>query len=90
MAEITNTDAIKAWSRAPQEIVANFGDEGDFTRRYLLNPVIFGLLGDVAGKTILDAGCGQGYLSRLLAKKGAVVTGLEPAEPWYAYAVQRE
>ena len=40
MAEITNADAIKAWSRASQEIVANFGDEGDFTRRYLLNPVI--------------------------------------------------
>lgn len=90
MAEITNLDAIKEWSSVSQETVESFGDEGDFTRRYLLNPVIFELLGDAAGKTILDAGCGQGYLSRLLAKKGALVTGIELSEPWYSYALKRE
>jgi len=88
--EFTNADAIKAWSRAPREIAEQFGDEGDFTRKHLLNPVIFALLGDVIGKVILDAGCGQGYLSRLLARKGAIVTGVEPAEPLYTYALQKE
>ncbi|HEY4382909.1 MAG TPA: class I SAM-dependent methyltransferase, partial [Ktedonobacteraceae bacterium] len=39
---------------------------------------------------ILDAGCGQGYLSRLLARKGAHVTGIEPSEAFYTYARQRE
>ncbi|HEU5231188.1 MAG TPA: class I SAM-dependent methyltransferase [Ktedonobacteraceae bacterium] len=90
MSEITNAEAIKQWSNAPQAFVENFGDEGDFTRRYLLNPVIFALLGDVTDKAILDAGCGQGYLSRLLARKGATVTGIEPAESWYRYAQQKE
>ena len=90
MAELTNSDNIKGWSSASPEVVASFGEEGDVTRRYLLNPVIFGLVGPVAGKTVLDAGCGQGYLSRLLAKKGAVVTGVEPSEPWYTYAAERE
>lgn len=90
MPEITNAEAIQQWSNVPQELVENFGDEGDFTRRYLLNPAIFALLGDVTGKTILDAGCGQGYLTRLLARKGAIVTGVEPAEKFYAYAVQKE
>ena len=90
MAELTNADAIEEWSRLPREIVEGFGDEGDFTRKYLLNPVIFDLLGDVTGKIILDAGCGQGYLSRLLARKGAIVTGVEPATVLFYYAVQKE
>ena len=52
--------------------------------------VIFELLGDVRGKLILDAGCGQGYLARLLASRGALVTGVEPASGFFAYAHQRE
>lgn len=90
MSDISNEETIKAWSQVPVELVENFGDEGDATRKYLLNPTIFALLGDVSGRTILDAGCGQGYLCRLLAQRGAVVTGVEPAEAWYAYAQQRE
>jgi 2-polyprenyl-3-methyl-5-hydroxy-6-metoxy-1,4-benzoquinol methylase len=90
MTEIKNADAIKAFSNAPRALIENFGDEGDITRKYLLNPVLFSLLGDVTGKTILDAGCGQGYLCRLLARKGAKVTGIEPAGPWFTYALQKE
>lgn len=90
MPELTNSDAINAWANMPRELVEQFGDEGDATRRYLLNPAIFQLLGDVTGKRILDAGCGQGYLSRKLAQRGAIVTGVEPARPWYACATQRE
>lgn len=90
MSEITNEDAINSWSQAPIEVIERFGDEGDFTRQYLLNQAIFACLGHVAGKCILDAGCGQGYLCRLLARKGAIVTGVEPAASFYHYATERE
>lgn len=90
MSEITNAEAIKAWSAVSREFVERFGEDGDFTRRELLNPVIFELLGDVRGKAILDAGCGQGYLARRLAQRGATLTGVEFAQPWYAYAAQKE
>jgi 2-polyprenyl-3-methyl-5-hydroxy-6-metoxy-1,4-benzoquinol methylase len=34
-------------------------------------------IGRPEGLTVLDAGCGEGYLSRILARKGAVVTGVD-------------
>ena len=35
------------------------------------------LAGDVAGRKVLDAGCGQAHLARLLARHRAAVVGVE-------------
>jgi 2-polyprenyl-3-methyl-5-hydroxy-6-metoxy-1,4-benzoquinol methylase len=37
------------------------------------------VVGDVSGLTVLDAGCGEGYLSRLLAQCGAQATAIDIA-----------
>ena len=34
-------------------------------------------LGDLTGREVLDAGCGEGFLARVLAARGARVTGLD-------------
>ncbi|OGI23537.1 MAG: hypothetical protein A3E91_00760 [Candidatus Moranbacteria bacterium RIFCSPHIGHO2_12_FULL_40_10] len=86
---ITNEDNIKKWSTVPHEELDDFGD-GDFSRIQMLNPAIFQLLGNVKDKKILDVGCGNGYLSRMLAKKGAIVVGVEPGDSMYQYAIKRE
>jgi 2-polyprenyl-3-methyl-5-hydroxy-6-metoxy-1,4-benzoquinol methylase len=39
------------------------------------------ILGDVSGLLTLDAGCGEGYVSRILARQGAWVTGIDIAAP---------
>jgi len=90
MTSITNDQNIQEWSSVPNEIIENFGDQGDFSRQHQLNPAILSLLGYVKGKKILDAGSGTGYLSRLLAKKEAHMTGIEPATNLYNYAVSQE
>jgi len=92
VSDYSNRDVIEAWSSAWSEPgrADAFGDEGDFGRRHLLNPTLFAMLGDVRGTRVLDAGCGQGYLCRLLARRGAIVTGIEPADGLYRYALRRE
>ena len=40
-------------------------------------PPFLQVLGDVSGLTALDAGCGEGYISRILAHRGATVTGID-------------
>jgi len=67
--KISNKGVIQSWSQISDEEIEAFGDDGDFFRQHLLNPELLKLLGNVSGKTILDAGCGTGYLSRILAKK---------------------
>jgi 2-polyprenyl-3-methyl-5-hydroxy-6-metoxy-1,4-benzoquinol methylase len=48
------------------------GRAGDPLLRRLLE-----LLGAVAGLRVLDAACGDGYLARALADRGAAVTGID-------------
>lgn len=42
-----------------------------------LLPGLLELLGDITGTLVLDAGCGDGYLARVLAARGAQVTGAD-------------
>jgi SAM-dependent methyltransferase len=49
----------------------------DKYRNELTDPAMLHAIGEPAGLEILDAGCGEGYLSRILAKKGANATGID-------------
>ncbi|MGW1678168.1 class I SAM-dependent methyltransferase [Saccharopolyspora sp. NPDC002376] len=76
-----NEAAIRRWSASAgrQALEATAADR-DFAKRHLINPVLLRLLGDVSGQRVLDAGCGNGYFSRMLSERGAHVVGVEPAE----------
>lgn len=87
---MSNSKNISAWDDYSQEDIDGFGEEGDLYRQYIINPAIFSEFKDVEGSRILDAGCGTGYLARMLANCGAQVTGLEPSKSLYQYCLQRE
>ncbi|WP_031468812.1 class I SAM-dependent methyltransferase [Sciscionella sediminilitoris] len=91
MTEWTNEAAIRRWDSAnTRRYMAATAEDGDFAKRHLVNPVLLRLLGDVSGSRILDAGCGNGYFSRMLADRGAQVVGIEPADSLFAFARDTE
>ncbi len=66
------------------------GDEGDLWHRTLINPTLLSVVGKVAGAQVLDLACGNGALSRTLARSGAHVVGADMAPTFVARARQRE
>lgn len=72
-----NKEAIKRWDEYADEMSKAYSRDGDLNRKHLLNPAIFSLIDNIKNKKILDAGCGEGYLSRLLAERGASVVGVD-------------
>lgn len=53
-------------------------------------PHLLDLLGDVSDWVVLDAGCGEGYLARILAARGARVTGIDLSPRLIALARARD
>ena len=78
----------RSWDDKAAEWNAHVGAEGDANRRFNSDPVLWRLLGDVAGLTVLDAGCGTGYLSVKLAQAGATVIGVDYSPGMVAVAAE--
>jgi SAM-dependent methyltransferase len=55
------------WQRQKPKIQSDF----------LVRPYIVKLIDDIRGKLILDAGCGEGYVSRMMARRGGRVIGVD-------------
>jgi ubiquinone/menaquinone biosynthesis C-methylase UbiE len=62
----------------------------DGYRELINNPSIFEMIGTVAGKDILDAGCGEGHNTRKLAQMGARVTGIDISSRMIEFASKEE
>src|SRR5258708_11006939 len=52
-------------------------NEASLINAYYERPAMLALAGDVAGRRILDAGCGSGPLFAALRDRGAIVTGFD-------------
>ena len=67
----------RQWEENAEAFTDLIAGAGTPHHKNILNPCIEELLGDVKGKSLLDAGCGEGYLARYYTKKGADVVAID-------------
>ena len=65
------------WDYAADAYAKGQADGRDYYRLEFFGPYQIAMCGDVAGKSLLDVGCGSGYFSRAMAERGAKVTGID-------------
>ena len=77
---MSNTTAKKLpsrWDTNASFWVQIIREHRDKYRNELTDPAMLQAIGQPNSLAVLDAGCGEGYLSRILARKGATVTGVD-------------
>lgn len=83
---LNSNQVATIWNCNAEQFTKHYTSLGDCDREMIINPVIFELLNDIEGKVILDAGCGEGYLSRILASKCKKVIAVDFSEKMLSIA----
>ena len=60
---------LNDWERIATQWTEVIRNKGDTYREIFTLPVTLKILGNIKGKRVLDLGCGEGYNTRILAKK---------------------
>jgi SAM-dependent methyltransferase len=77
---VGDEEAKKAWERSAAGWIQSIR-KGDPNREHLLDAPMLEMAGDLAGRRVLDTGCGEGRWCRILSQRGAVTTGADPTRP---------
>jgi 2-polyprenyl-3-methyl-5-hydroxy-6-metoxy-1,4-benzoquinol methylase len=73
-----DADSVReSWDRAAASFDRAQTSGLDYYRLDFFGPAQVELCGDVHGLTVIDVGCGNGYFSREMARRGARVTGID-------------
>ncbi len=86
----SNEDVARYWDENATHWAEQVRRGGDIAREWFNNPSFLVFIGDLRGKLVLDAGCGEGYNTRLLARQGAHVTGVDISERMLELAREAE
>ena len=82
-------DDIGLWDAAAERYEERLVDGSFWKQDLILWPAVLGLLGDINKRSVVDAGCGPGFLSVQLADRGAHVTAIDGSAEMVALARKR-
>lgn len=83
-------DVAAHWDRNAELWAGHVRRGLDVYREYFNNPAFLEFIGDPKGMSVLDAGCGEGYNTRILARNGAKMAGVDISPRMVALARQEE
>src|SRR5262245_15490424 len=85
----TKQQMRQEWIDGAANWIARIRGQGDPSRNGLLDDWMLESVGDVRRKDVVDLGCGEGRFCRMLAERGARVTGIDLSEPMIAAAHEK-
>lgn len=88
--EFSEEEVARYWDQNADLWADHVRKGWDAYREYFNNPMFLDFIGDLNGKMVLDAGCGEGYNTRILARNGARVVGIDISQKLVELARQEE
>src|SRR5262249_7133377 len=88
--EFSEEDVARYWNDNAASWAEQVRRGEDIAREWLNNPAFLAFIGDLSGKDVLDAGCGEGYNTRILARRGARMTRVDLSERMIELAREEE
>lgn len=68
------------WDESAEAWIAAMGEDGDFSRKFVLDKPMMECVRSGDFKYALDVGCGEGRFSRMLREIGIQTVGIDPTE----------
>lgn len=78
------------WNDKAQDWAKNIREGMDVFRDLYSLPAFIHFIGDIRDKKVLDVGCGEGYNTRMFAKLGAKVVGVDVSKEMIQLAQEEE
>lgn len=77
------------WKKVAGSYDKIVGETGDLAHAKIINPIVEEFFGDLSGKIVLDAGCGNGYRAAQMAKNAEKVVGVDFTDELIKYAKEK-
>ncbi len=88
--EFSEVEIAGCWDNNADLWTKQVRQQQDAFREYFNNPSFLKFIGDIKGKITLDAGCGEGYNTRIFARLGAKITGVDISPKLISHARKLE
>lgn len=75
------------WNESAGAWIADLGEQGDWSRRHVLDPFLIPYFESLPRGVVLDVGCGEGRFVRVLSGMGYLAAGLDPTEALLGHAL---